>query len=265
MVFIWTLMGLAAGFEIGKGIVRVDETNFPLFSEGTTLNLTDSRLSIGFTLIDNAETDNFVLPELVSVALSSSGASFKQFLPTTIIQDKVFEAAVPISGISPWLLSQDSISIEIITGDHSNENWNAKFPTGSIAISSKLQNSINLPEQDKHEPKREITHVFRVPPKSVISILISQFIFEISVSLAVLIGAWLYFDAWNVESAKNVSLFTYPFIISLFTFQYIIFDYYKQASIFDTIARVAMVTPVAVYCGIKSLRSIYKLQTAGTH
>lgn len=256
-------MALAAAFEVGKGIVRVDETNFPFAGIPATLNLTDSRLSIGFTLVELNE--EFVIPQHVTVSLSGPLTSFKQFLPTTLIQEKVFEAAIPISNISPWILSGEYISVEIITGDLSNPQFNSHFSVSDIKTSPKLRNSIKLKEITKHEPKPEIFHTFRTQPKSTMSVLISQFMFEISVSLAVLIGFWLHLNAWNIENVSKVSFFTYPFIITLFSLQFIIFDYYKQASIFQTIARTAIITPFAIYFGSKSLRSIYKLQTAGLH
>lgn len=260
-VLVAVLPALAQALAVGKGLVRVDETNFALDGPPPTLNVTDSRLSVGFTLVD--AKGGPALPEHVMVVLSNG--PHKHHLPTTLIQDRVYEAGVPISSISAHLLSSETFDVAVVAGDRSSEALNGEVALGAISTSPKLRAGVKLPDPTLHEALATISHTFPTPPKSVFSVLISQFIFEISLSLAVLIGVWLNWEAWNVESASNVSLWTWPFIATLVGYQWIIFDYYLKASVFQTMARTVLLAPLAVFSGSRALRSVFRLQDVGTH
>lgn len=247
--------------KIGKGIVRIDDENFGLFQKDIPLNLTDTRISFGFTLNDGNSEDEFLTPAQVSIGLSADNINSEFYVYPKLIQEKVYEANIPVSEISTYLLSQEMIRISVITGDPSDASLNSIIKVGSIIPSDKLKadKSIDLPT--RFGVKDEIHHIFRSDPKSLPVFISSQFVFLLIICLGVLLLAWSYFDAVNVNNIGKFSPVVYLFITTIFAFEYLFFDYYLGTSIFASLERFAITGIFAIYFGSKVLKNMYKLRT----
>lgn len=247
--------------KIGKGIVRIDDENFGLFQKDIPLNLTDTRISFGFTLNDGNSEDEFLTPAQVSIGLSADNINSEFYVYPKLIQEKVYEANIPVSEISTYLLSQEMIRISVITGDPSDASLNSIIKVGSIIPSDKLKadKSIDLPT--RFGVKDEIHHIFRSDPKSLPVFISSQFVFLLIICLGVLLLAWSYFDAVNVNNIGKFSPVVYLFIATIFAFEYLFFDYYLGTSIFASLERFAITGIFAIYFGSKVLKNMYKLRT----
>lgn len=253
---------LCDAIHVGKGIVRIDDQNFGLFRGDIPLNLTDTKLSIGFTLVDSAGAEDlFVVPQQVTVSLANENVSTELYFEPKLLKGKVYETNILTRDISPFLLSQDSIEISIITGDPVDSSYNAILKAGTLNPSAKLKkdNVVTLPT--RFSAQKEIHHVFREAPKNLPAFVSTQFTFSIVLCLVVLLLAWNYFDAANVNNISKFNPLSLLFLVTIFIFEYCFFDYYLGASIFTSLYRFAVVGAFSIYFGSKALTDMYKLRT----
>lgn len=262
-VLISTFLLPCEAIKIGKGLVRIDDQNFPLFATNTPLNLTDTKLSIGFTLIDEAnDSDNsaYLTPEQVVVTLSTDKIDSEMYLYPILVEKKVYEADIPVAKISKLLLSQENIAITVITGDSQDSSLNAILKAGTLNPSPKLraQKSVDFPV--RFGLKNEIHHIFRQDPKNLPGFISTNFVFLLLLALLVLFLALNYFDAANIVNSGKFNPVVFIFLGSILAFEYYFFDYYCGASIFKSLKRFSITGIFALYFGSKALKDMYKLR-----
>lgn len=249
----------AEGISIGKGIIRIDDQNFSIRSESVPLNLTDSTVSIGFFLVDD-ETKEKVTPEQVVIVLENDNLSTGLYVYPRLAEQSIYEGNLLISQISKYLLNQDSIQISIITGDRENSKYNQLIKTASLIPSDKLRADRKSELPSRFAAKHEIIHNFRSDPKNLPGMISTQFVFLECIGLCVLILAWNYFKAANIENASKFSPLSYIFFITIGLFEYYFFDYYLGASIFVSLKRFAILGIFTIYFGSHVLNDMYKLR-----
>lgn len=257
------LFSAVQAVSVGKGLVRIDDRNFGIFQTDIPLNLTDSKLSVGFTLLETkGDEGSMVFPKQVTVALSAENIASEIYLYANLLEGKVYEANTPIRGLSDYILSQEKIDISIITGDPSSDSsLNRIIKAGSILPSEKLRaDRLAKGSPTRFGEKDEIHHVFRTPEKTVYTLVTVQFVFTTLILLVVLILAWAFFDSANIDNVSSFSPLSLLFLVSIFTFEYYFVDYYLGASIFDSLYRFAITGAFAIYLGSKALSDMYKLR-----
>lgn len=246
--------------KIGRGLVRVDDQNFDIYSTEIPLNLTDTKLSIGFTLVDDEDAEKFLQPEQVMISLSAPNIVSEYYMHPTFVHDKVFEANVAISDLSKCLLNEEEIFITVITGDPNDKSFNRILNAGTLNPSDKLRKdkAAEFPKRLQQNP--EIKHVFREPPKNLPGFISTQFAILLIIAFVVLLFAWSHFDAININNLGKFDISTYIFIASIFAFEYTFFDYYMGTSIFTTLYRFAILSTITLFFGSKCLKTLYKLR-----
>lgn len=265
--FIFALLVPCNAIKVGKGLVRIDDQNFGLFSTNTPLNITDTRISLGFTLVDEVNSNiktgefEFLFPKQVIVTLSSENIESEMYFTPKLVEQKIYELNIPVNKISSYLLSQDKIDIQIITGDD-DESLNSIIKAGSILPSEKLKidRAVELPT--RFGVKNEIIHIFKSDPKNLPSFISTQYVFLLMVSLVVLLLAWNYFQAANINNLLKFNPMVSLFLLSIFLFEYYFFDYYLGTSIFKSLKRFALTGICSLYFGSKTLKDMYKLRSA---
>lgn len=244
---------------IGKGLIRIDDQNFSIRETGVPLNLTDTRLSIAFTILRDGDSSEFVNPKQVMVSLSSPNIGSEFYLHPHLIEGKIYESNILVSDISSFLLSAEEIKVTVITGDP-DTSYNDIISLGSIRPSAKLRQNKHVEYPDRFQAKPEIHHIFREPPKSLPTFVTLQFSLLLFTLLAVLFFSWRYFNAVNFENLGKLSPFTFAFLATIALFEYYFYDYYLGASIFTTLYRVAITGIVALFFGSKALNNLYSLR-----
>lgn len=254
---------------MGKGVIQIDDSVFHISSdEIIPVNLADTSLSIGFSLIDESN-NSLITPKQVVIELSSDNLDSSSYLYPKLNQNKnkksFYETSLPISKISKFLLTQDVINISILTGDDKNSKFNSFFTIGKFKPSQKLQqdvnNDIKLPI--RFSEKNEIKHVFHGGPKSAPNIISTQFILDIFIAFFGLLFFWHYYDAVNFSNINKISPLSFAFVGLLFIFEYVFYDYYLGASIFTTLTRLSVIGASTIYIGSKVLKNLYKLRDSG--
>lgn len=249
-----SLLSACSALSVSKGLFRVDEANFER-SVAPTLNLTDSRISVGFVLSHDGSAADFVLPEYAVVELYDDDRAHSQYVHTSVIQGKVFEAALPISQISPRLLANARINFSITLADSSDDTLNDQLAFGHVLVSDKLRNSVKLPES-RIGVKKEIVNVFSEPQQSRPKVVILVFSLAIFACLLVLVSFWLRNSALDFALAKQ-NHWSVAFIGSILLLQWVIYDYFLKTDIFTTIVRVLALAVASGYSGVRSLREVY--------
>ncbi|TID30267.1 hypothetical protein CANINC_001147 [Pichia inconspicua] len=254
------LVSPTTALAIGKGLVRIDDENFDIFNNNIPLNQTDTRLSIGFTLVEETDNEKFVQPEQVMISLSAPNIVSEFYLHPNFIQNKVFEANIAMSDISKFLLSEEEIFVTVITGDPENESYNKILMVGTLKPSEKLRASKHVELPKRLTQNNEIHHNFKDPPKNLPS-FISNFFATILLTIFVsLLVAWNYVDAINFNNLNKFGPSTFIFLASIIALEYTFFDYYIGTSIFTTLYRFAIIAIISVFFGSKTLTNLYKLR-----
>ncbi|GAV28356.1 hypothetical protein PMKS-001827 [Pichia membranifaciens] len=247
--------------KIGKGLVRIDDQNFHLFDENIPLNITDTKLSIGFTLSDEtASEDTFLTPQQAVITLSTDNVDSEMYLYPNLIDGKVYEVNVPLAKVSKLLLSQEKIHITVISGDPIDASLNAILKAGTLNPSFKLRAEKSIDFPLRFGVKDEIHHIFRQDPKNLPGFISSNFVFLLLLSLLVLFLAWNYFDAANINNSGKFNPVVYIFLGSVLAFEYFFFDYYCGTSIFKSLKRFTITGIFTLYFGSKALQDMYKLR-----
>ena len=247
--------------KIGKGLVRIDDQNFHLFDENIPLNITDTKLSIGFTLSDEtASEDTFLTPQQAVITLSTDNVDSEMYLYPNLIDGKVYEVNVPLAMVSKLLLSQEKIHITVISGDPIDSSLNAILKAGTLNPSSKLRAEKSVDFPLRFGVKDEIHHIFRQDPKNLPGFISTNFVFLLLLSLLVLFLAWNYFDAANINNSGKFNPMVYIFLGSVLAFEYFFFDYYCGTSIFKSLKRFTITGIFTLYFGSKALKDMYKLR-----
>lgn len=257
-------IGLCQAIDIGKGLVRIDDQNFGLFQTNIPVNLTDSKISFGFTLLtDKSDPESFVTPEHVVLALSVPELSSELYVYPKLLQGKVYEANLILRDVSPFVLSSEQIQITVITGDQKETSYAATIDAGTLKPSEKLRADRNTVAKPRRFTERdELFFSFREKPKNLPSLISTQFSFLLLILVVVLILAWNYFDAANASNLTKYSPLSFLFLASIFVFEYYFVEYYLGASIFQSLYRFAITGLFAIYFGSKTLRDMYKLRMA---
>lgn len=262
IAFLCALISPISALAIGKGLVRIDDQNFELFSNHIPINQTDTRLSIGFTLVEEEDNAKFLQPEQVMIALSAPNIVSDFYLHPHFIQNKVFEASIAISDLSKYLLSEEEIFITVITGDSVNESFNKIIMAGTLKPSEKLRLNKQVELPKRFAESNEIHHIFKDPPKNLPSVISNFFVLALITVFTSLLIAWNYFDAINLNNLGKFGPSTFIFLTSILAFEYTFFDYYMGTSIFTTLYRFAVISIIAVFFGSKTLRTLYKVRQA---
>ncbi|GMM30518.1 dolichyl-diphosphooligosaccharide-protein glycotransferase [Martiniozyma asiatica (nom. inval.)] len=263
MLAIFLCLLSAYAIQLGKSLVRIDEVNF-ISEKSVPLNVTDTSISIGFTFA------NSVTPEHVAISLFGVDHSKKQYFHPKVIQNKVFELTMPINAISPSLL-QDEINVEIITGS-TDKSLNSILPFVKLIPSAKLATTVKDEyEHNNHANAQariiryttlpEIYHQFREQPKSVLQLIIVQFIFEIFMAFVVLLIGWLYTNSFQI-SFNSIS--GWGFIAVIISMEYLIVKYYLFLGIFEFLKYAAVLGALGIFLGSKTLKEMNNKRIKGT-
>lgn len=256
------LINSCQAITLGKGLVRIDDQNFNLMNKDIPLNITDTRISIGFTLTDDEKTpDLYLLPRQVSVVLSTPAIDSEIYYYPHLVENKIYELNLPVNTISKYLLSSDEISISVITGDPMDSSLNSILSAGSLNPSNKLKSDKQIELPKRFGKRDEIHHIFRSDPKNLPGFISSNFVFLVILALIVLLLAWNYFDAVNVNNLGKFNPMVSLFLASIFAFEYYFFDYYCGTSIFTSLKRFTITGIFALYFGSKTLNDMYKLRS----
>lgn len=248
--------------KIGKGLVRIDDQNFHLLDENIPLNITDTKLSIGFTFSDEtAGADTFLTPQQAVITLSTDNVESEMYLYPSLVEGKVYEVNVPIARISKLLLSQEKIHITVISGDPIDSSLNAILKAGTLNPSSKLRAEKSVDFPPRFGVKDEIHHIFRQDPKNLPGFISTNFVFLLLLSLFVLFLSWNYFEAANIDNSSKFNPVVYIFLGSVLAFEYYFFDYYCGTSIFKSLKRFTITGIFALYFGTKALKDMYRLRS----
>jgi oligosaccharyltransferase complex subunit delta (ribophorin II) len=248
--------------SIGKGLVRVDDQNYGLFQNDIPLNLTDTKLSIAFTLLsDKKNPESFINPKQVTITLSTENVTSELYFYPTLIEGKVYESNIFLKDISKYFLSQDEIQISVITGDDSDSSLNTILLAGKLLPSEKLKTDKTTDKPLRFTQLDEIRHIFKSPPKNLPGFISTQFVFLLLILFIVLLLAWNYFEAANINNINKFGLSSFLFLISIFGFEYAFFDYYLGTSIFTSLYRFALIGVFSIYFGSKALRDMYELRS----
>lgn len=262
LVLLTTLLCACQAIGVGKGLVIIDDQTYGLFQKEIPLNLTDTKLSIGFTLLsDKKDPESYVQPKQVSIVLKSENLTSSLYYYPKLVENKVYEANILIKDISKFMLSQDAIDIEIITGDNNDTTFNSIIKGGKLLPSEKLKVDKSVEKPVRFGKLNEIHHIFRQPPKSLPSFISTQFVFLIIILFIVLLLSWNYFEAANINNIGKFSPLSLLFIVTLFIFEYLFFDYYLGTSIFTSLYRFSLTGVFSIYFGSKLLKDMYKLRT----
>lgn len=264
ITLLFTFITFCQAIAVGKGLVRIDDQNFGLYQQNIPLNLTDTKISFGFTLIESkSNNESFINPDHVVIALSIPELSSEFYLYPQLLQGKVYESNIFIKDISPYLLqsSNSSIQITIITGDELNNDYNDIINVGTIKPSSKLiADKSQIAKPIRFNERDEVYFTFKEKPRMLPTLVTTQFTFIILILNVVLLLLWNYFDAANAYNFTKYSPLSFLFIISIFIFEYYFIDYFFSASIFQSLYRFSITGICSIYLGSKTLRDMYKLR-----
>lgn len=269
LISLFSILNNCEAIKVGKGVIQIDDSTFQIDqNEIIPINLADTRLSIGFSLVDESN-DSIITPKQVVIELSSENLNSSSYFYPKLTQNKnkksFYEANLPISKISKFLLVQDVIDISILTGDDESPKFNSIFTIAKFKPSEKLQQDVNndIKFPIRFGEKNEIKHIFHTGPKSAPSLISTQFILDIFIAFFGLLFFWHYYDAINFSNINKISPLSFAFVGLLFIFEYVFYDYYLGATIFTTLTRSSVIGALTIYIGSKVLKNLYKLRDSG--
>lgn len=171
-----------------------------------------------------------------------------------VLKNGKYGVSIPISKVSDYLKSQNSLTVSVIVGDF-DKSLNSIKVLGSVT--PKFEN-LQYEAPARFGKKPEIFHIFRSETETAPPIIAKSFMAAILVLLLSVFYFW-YKNGANVSNTpkqlKNV-VYHFGFLGTLILFQLTFFSYYVETSIFTTLGRIALIGCGALFFGSRVLRTL---------